>query len=115
MAGHIRTRTQKDGSRSYQARHPRPHGRPLVKTFERKRDAERWLAAQTTALAAGTWQDPAQTGKPFAWLAQQWRDTRAVHHAPRTRERSESILRTYLLPEFGNTPLNRMDRAAIKN
>ena len=32
MAGHIRTRTQQDGTRSYQARHPGPRGKTVVRT-----------------------------------------------------------------------------------
>ncbi len=115
MAGHIRTRTQQDGTRSYQARHPGPRGKTVVRTFPRKRDAERWLQAQGTAMASGEWLDPALGRKTFAQLAEQWTATRAVHHSPRTRERSASILRTYLTPAFGTTPLARLDRPAIKH
>src|SRR4051794_33017450 len=115
MAGHIRTRSQQDGTRSYQARHPGPRGKMVVKTFSRKRDAERWLQAQGTAMATGEWLDPALGRRTFASLAEQWTATRAAHHSPRTRERNASILRTYLTPAFGTTPLARLDRPAIKH
>ena len=114
MAGHIRTRTQQDGTRSYQARHPGPRGKTVVRTFPRKRDAERWLQAQGTAMATGEWLDPALGKRTFAALAEQWTATRATQHSPRTRARNQGILRTYLLPEWGTTPLARLDRPAIK-
>ena len=46
MSGHIKKRRRADGSVSYQARISRPGNRHEhdVKTFDRKRDAERWLA-----------------------------------------------------------------------
>jgi len=34
--------------------------------------------------------------------------------APRTRKRYDSILRTYLLPTFGATPIGRLGRPEIK-
>jgi hypothetical protein len=34
--------------------------------------------------------------------------------APRTRKRYDSILRTYLLPAFGATPIGRLGRPEIK-
>ena len=109
-----RTRTTSTGTRSYQARHPAPHGRTTTRTFVRKRDAELWLQEQGAAHGRGDWQDPAHSKRTFAWLVQQWEQTRAVHHAPRTQARNEGLLRNYLLPAWGHVQLGAMDRPAIK-
>jgi len=103
MPGHIKKRKLSDGAASYQARIPSPaNGRKdIVKTFERKRDAERWLSAQAAAIDRGEFIDPRTTAKPFAELVETWRETRARTLAPKTRERYDSVLRTYLMPEFG--------------
>jgi integrase len=72
------------------------------------------LQAQGSAQAAGTWQDPRHTSRPFSWAVEQWQTARAVHHAPRTRARNDGLLRNYLLPAWGDTPLSAMDRPAVK-
>lgn len=101
---------------TYQARIPSPtNGRKdIVKTFERKRDAERWLSAQAVAINSGEFIDPRTSAKPFSELVETWKRTRVAKLAPKTRERYDGILRTYLLPEFGATPIGRLGRPEIK-
>jgi integrase len=116
MTGHIKKRKRADGTASYQARIPSPaNGRKdIVRTFERKRDAERWLAAQATAISTGEFIDPRTAATPFRELVATWERTRAAKLAPKTRERYDSITRTYLLPAFGSTPLGKLTRADFK-
>jgi hypothetical protein len=116
MAGHVRKRRLSDGHTSYQARLPNP-ARPtkaIVKTFHRRRDAERWLTNQAAAIQNGSFIDPRQTAQPFQDLVTTWERTHLPKLAPKTRERYESMTRTYLIPTFGSTPLSRRTRADIK-
>ncbi len=104
MAGHIKTRTQKDGTRSYQARIPSPANRHkhVVKSFARKRDAERWLVAQVAALDRGDFIDHRRGDTAFRAVTDEWRKTWA-DLAPKTRVGYESILNRHVLPAFGST------------
>jgi integrase len=100
MAGHIKKRTLKDGSASYQARLPSPANRrkDVVKTFKLKKDAERWLAEEATAIHSGTHIDPRRSDAPFAVVADAWRETwEARGLEPRTRAGYEAILTRWLL------------------
>jgi integrase len=86
MAGHIKKRTLRDGSASYQARIPSPSNRDkdAVRTFAKKRDAERWLAAQAAALDRGDFIDHRRGETPLRAVADEWRETWA-DLAPKTR------------------------------
>jgi integrase len=43
-----------------------------------------------------------------------WERTHLANLAPKTRERYDSVIRTYVLPSFGATPLGRLNRADFK-
>lgn len=43
-----------------------------------------------------------------------WERTHLPKLAPKTRERYESVTRTYLAPKFGSTPLGKLTRADFK-
>ena len=116
MAGHIRKRRLSDGSIRYQARLPNPARprKPIVKTFPRRREAERWLTTQASAIQDGSFIDPRHTAQPFGNLVTTWERTHLPKLAPKTRERYESVTRTYLIPMYGSTPLGRLTRADFK-
>lgn len=116
MAGHIKRRRRRDGSWSYQARisSPANRHRHAVRTFDRKRDAERWLDRQAGSIQDGTFIDPRTSAMPFRELVATWETTRLVHLAPKTRERYTGIVNNYLLPAFGDLSLGRLTRARIK-
>lgn len=116
MAGHIRKRRLSDGRTSYQAKLPSP-GRPrrtIVKTFSRRRDAERWMTAQAAAINDGSFIDPRHTAQPLSDLIATWERTHLAKLAPKTRERYESVTRTYVNPAFGSTQLGQLSRADFK-
>jgi integrase len=116
MAGHVRKRRLSDGRVSYQARLPtssRPR-KVIVKTFARRRDAERWLTGQAAAIHDGSFIDPRHGAKPFRDLITTWERTHLPKLAPKSRERYESVTRTYLIPRFGATPLGKLTRAEFK-
>jgi Phage integrase, N-terminal SAM-like domain len=116
MAGHIRKPRRSDGRVSYQARLPisaRPR-KVIVKTFPRRRDAERWITGQAATIHDGSFIDPRHSSKPFRDLIVTWERTHLPKLAPKTRERYESVTRTYLTPKFGSTPLGKLTRADFK-
>ncbi len=45
--------------KSWRARYHGPDGRERNKTFQRKIDAERWLAEQRSLITQGDWTEPA--------------------------------------------------------
>ena len=55
--GHIERRVW-SGKVSYRARYRDPAGHERSKSFDRKADAERWLAEIEHAKARGLWTDP---------------------------------------------------------
>ena len=49
---------EKRGPRRYRARCRLPSGKERSRTFERRADAERWLALTEADLLRGMWRDP---------------------------------------------------------
>jgi integrase len=91
-----------------------PTGRQRAKTFDRKVDAETWLAETQVALASGRWRDPARGRMTLAaWWAAWWPTTTASLRAS-TRARDESYWRAYVEPTFGGWPLAGIDRLAVQ-
>jgi integrase len=83
------------------------------KTFATKNEATRHLAAVETDTARGAWIDPRRSHTTFAIWIEQWRRT-TVGLAPATQARYDSLLRTHLLPSFGNRPLLAITKTAVK-
>lgn len=125
---HIKRRVSKlTGTVTYQVQianpaYPSPDpvrpGKPvperIVRTFDLKRDAERWMADQASAINRGDFIDPRETMKPFSTLVATWERTRKQRLAPKTQERYDGILRNYILPAFGSTPLGQVRRPMLK-
>lgn len=94
---------EKRGPGRWRARYRGPDGRERSKTFQRKLDADRWLASIEGDKVRGTWVDPAagrQLVRDYieAWSsAQVWRES--------TRQQVGSHLRNHVLPAFGDRPL----------
>ncbi len=103
MSGHIKKRRRADGTTTYQARIPSPANRhkDIVKTFERKRDAERWLAATAAALHRGDFIEPRRGETLFRAVVAEWKETWA-DLAPKTQVGYQSILNRHALPAFGS-------------
>jgi integrase len=91
----------------WQARYPTPDGRlrSAPRTFARRSDAERWLAAVETDLNRGAWRDPKERRVTVAEWATRWLASARPHLKIKTVAGYESLLRTKVLPEFGNLPV----------
>jgi integrase len=72
------------------------------------------LTNQAAAIQDGSFIDPRHTAQPFRDLVATWERTHLPNLAPKTRERYESVTRTYLVPTYGSTPLGRLTRADFK-
>jgi hypothetical protein len=99
----------------WQARYPGPDGllRPAPETFERKRDAELYLAHVQTEMARGEWID-GDAGKVIlseyaeAWLAER------PDLSETTRERYESAFRLQIRPLLGPRPIGEIREAMVR-
>jgi integrase len=110
--GHIERRVW-SGKVSYRARHRDPAGRERSKSFDRKADAERWLAEMEHAKARGLWTDPRLGRVRLAdWLTSWWSTTTNLR--PTTRDRDETLLRLHALPRFGDMPLAAISQLEVR-
>jgi integrase-like protein len=92
---------------SWRARYYGPDGRQRSKSFQRKSDAERWLAQQRAQMAQGGWIDPARGRITFGEYAPGWLETR-TSAKPKTRHQQASLLRLHILPAWRTVQLDRI-------
>src|SRR5262249_43953648 len=71
-------------------------------TFNRKIDAERWLRGQESARDRGEWRDPRFGRAMFRSVAETWLAGASPTLKATTVERYESLLRSRVLPTFGD-------------
>lgn len=114
-AGHRRfgsVRKLKSGR--WQARYPGPDGvtRPAPVTYERKRDAELFLAKVEADLARDDWFDPTAGKVKLSTWGRAWLTERPL--AKTTLERYEVAFRCYIEPAFGNVPVNEIRDADVR-
>ena len=104
---------QKRGPSRWRARYRGPDGRERSKTFERRSDAERWIASMEVAKVRGEWVDPALGRCTFASWVEEWAPT-VVDLRPSTRDRDLRAVRVHLLPRFGDVPLIRITNPTVR-
>lgn len=104
---------QKRGASRWRARYRGPDGRERSKTFDRRGDAERWVASMEVAKARGAWVDPALGRATFATWAAEWSAT-VVDVRPSTRDRDLRAVRVHLVPHFGDVPLAKITNPMVK-
>jgi len=103
----------KRGPGRWRARYRGPDGRERSKTFERKTEAERWLAIQTADVVRGEWTDPRGGRIRYGeWLGRWWSTTNDLR--PSTRARDETYLRNYAAPAFGLVPLAAIGQLDVR-
>jgi integrase len=87
--------------------HPAPH------TFERKADADRWLARAESLLVDGGWIDPDAGKVPLGEFARSWVAERAGLR-PNTRQLYASLVRLHIQPELGHRWLSDLGPAHVR-
>ena len=117
-AGRQRTRSfgavDRRPTGSWRARYRAPDGQRHSQTFERKADAEAWLASQQTDQKRGAWVDPRAGRLTFEAYATAWLDNRP-RLSPRTREDYGDILAVHLVPKFGRMELSQVSPSAVRH
>ncbi|HEX2699215.1 MAG TPA: tyrosine-type recombinase/integrase [Acidimicrobiales bacterium] len=96
-------------SNRWEARYRDPYGAQRTATFDRRSDAQAFLAATETDLHKGAWVDPALGRLRFAdFVAESFLPTRAGLELT-SQARDLSYLRTHILPVFGARPIASID------
>lgn len=91
-----------------------PQGRERSRTFDRKGDADRYWTGAETDKTRGDWVDPRHGRITVKEYSARWLPI-LVHIKPKTRSGYESLLRTQVLPVFGDTALTHVEQAAVAN
>ena len=103
---------KKHPSGYWQARWRDEKGKQRAKFFDTKKAAENHVGDVTASIRRGT--ATAVVGKiTVAALAQEWIDA-SVHLATGTIETYERDLRLYILPTFGDLPVDRLTGPGIQ-
>ena len=92
----------------WKARYRDPKGRARSKTFDRKYDAEKFLARVDTDIQRDEWLDPQRRRAGFDEWADAWFATTARLSAS-TRRGYEKTLRLYVRPTFGGRRIASID------
>lgn len=94
----------------WRARVTGPDGKQRARHFDRKVDAEEWIAEQVVKLRDGRWVDPRRGRRTFGEYVRDWQSAQ-VHHRPSTAASTADRLRLHLLPRFGDVPLIAIQRS----
>jgi len=107
---------RRDGSAIWRARYPDPIKGGTAqheRSFATRKEAEEWLAEQTTAVRYGSHIARRQGSRLFREVADEWKHT-WINLQPRTRSGYDAILRVHVLPHFGNAKVADVDARAIQ-
>jgi integrase len=117
MPGSLRKRNYGNGRIRWRARYPDPSRggtAQIERTFETRREAERWLVEKKASVHRGEHITPAATQQRFEALADAWRTT-WVELEPRTKQSYESILIAHVLPRWGDVRLEGITPESVQN
>ena len=103
---------QKRENGKYRVRYRDPQNKERSKTFVKLADAKRFQAEAVAAVNSGAWVAPEKARQPFRHFAELW--LRSIDVKPSTREGYESILKKWLLPEFGDVPITAIQLSTLE-
>jgi integrase len=108
-----RERTGRYGvGRRWLAAYQDGNGRRHAKSFDKKVDAERYVAQMATDVARGGYVDPALGRTKFGGYAREWLAAQTFDVS--TREQVEHRLRVYIYPTWEDVPLGRIRAVAVQ-
>lgn len=87
-------------------------GKQESKTFATEREANAYLAEMEVAKTRGTYVSPRAGKTKLVEYARRWLDGRNDEKTTVARDRS--IIRTHILPTWGNVPLGKIDHSSIQ-
>lgn len=119
MPGHIRHRGKRaDGSTRWQARWTDPTNslHRKDKTFRDKDVARRWITRMDSEAEGARFAQPTNAERPrsFREVVGIWQETCWTGLSPTTTARYGQVVRTHLMPEFGNLPITEMTREVMR-
>lgn len=100
--------------RRWEARYRDPTGRQRTATFDRKSDAQAFLAATEADMQRGTWRNPEAGRLTFGELAAAWLGSNPAKR-PTTLARDKTVVRVHLLPALGSTRLDQLRPSDVKS
>ena len=103
----------RDGQMTWRAHYRTPAGAQRNKTFNRKVDAERFLATVESSKVTGGFVDPALARVTVGAWADRWLAGQA-HVKPTTFERYAGILRKHVKPKWGSVNLANVSHADVQ-
>lgn len=109
----IEKRPRHDGRTSWRAHYRTPSGEQRNKTFDRKADAERFLATVESAKNTGAFVDPVLARITVADWATHWLDNQ-THLKPSTHERYAGIIREHIRPKWDRVKLSNVSHAEVQ-
>jgi hypothetical protein len=106
-------RRQRNGETVYRVHYRTPAGVQRNKTFDRRADAQRFLANVESAKNSGTYVDPALARVTLAEWSRTWMDGQA-HLSATTSERYAGVIRKHIEPRWANVPLARVSHSDVQ-
>ena len=97
----------------WRARYRDSRGREHARHFTRRIDAQRWIDSVTTAVQTGNYVDPTLGKITIAEWSERWLAGQA-HLKPSTYARYVGIVRTHVLPEWGELALADVSHADVQ-
>ncbi|MCA1602380.1 MAG: tyrosine-type recombinase/integrase [Acidobacteria bacterium] len=97
----------------WKARYRDPSGRQRSKTFDRKSEAQNFLAMTATEMVQGMWRDPELEKISFRDWIEEWWDT-TVDLRPSTRVRDEAYMRNHVMPTFADLAIGDLNPRQIR-
>jgi Phage integrase, N-terminal SAM-like domain len=91
----------------YRARYRDAADKEHARHFHRKVDAQRWLDKVSASVVRGDYVEPRAGRITLGEYAKPWLAAR-VHLKPKTVAGYESLLKTRVLPRWGDVPLDRI-------
>ncbi len=108
-----KVRTERYGQgRRWRARYRDPDGAERSKMFDRKQDAERFLANVTADVLRGAYVDPDAGRVTFGEFAEQWLEAQTFSEG--TREATELRIRLHAVPTLGRHELRSIKPSVVQ-
>lgn len=110
--GHVRKRETAAGQPRWQARYVDPSGAERGETFGSRKAAREFLVYIESAIARGDWVDPSAGKITVREWVMRWQAT-TVANRDSTRARDASVIRSQILPRFGEVAIIGLDYLAV--
>src|SRR5215218_9904182 len=95
----------------YRARWRDPSGKQKAKTFDTQAEAKDFLVSIDNAKKVGAYVDPAHSKVLVSEYAEEWLAGKDIRKS--TKARDASVVRSLIIPHFGNVPLGAVRAAEV--